>query len=148
MMFTPGQAEAVRLALRKGLHKDLHEPDPAAGLGARLQDALAKTDAAPARFTADQLDDVRTALRADPTPAPRLRDRLGRALAGLEGAPTDGVDGPADEGTELADEPKLLDEPTSPKVGFGRVGSAHSFQAAGRKVSVDGGDPTTFCWSL
>ena len=146
MTFTPGQAAAVRLALRKGLHKDSHEPDPAAGLGARLQEAL-KTDAV-ARFTADQLDDVRTALRADPTTAPRLRDRLGRALAGLEGAPTDGVDGPADEGTELADESKLLDEPTSPKVGFGRVGSAHSFQAAGRKVSVDGGDPTTFCWSL
>ena len=41
----------------------------------------------------------------------------------------------------------LVPEPTSPKVGAGMDGSAHSFQGYGRKVSADGGDPT-FCWSL
>ena len=129
MMFTPHQADAVRRALRKGLGQE----DPATGLDARLRDALA--DKGRARFTADQKDDVRSALRDEKN----LRVDLGAALAGPEGRPTTDVDGPA------LTEP--VTEPKSPKVGATMDGSAHSFQGYGRKVSADGGDPT-FCWSL
>ena len=130
MMFRPHQADAVRLALRKGLAQ---EGPPSQGLDARLRDALADTGRA--RFTADQKDDVRSALRDEKN----LRVDLGAALAGPEGRPTADVDGPA------VAEP--VTEPTSPKVGATMDGSAHSFQGYGRKVSADGGDPT-FCWSL
>ena len=58
MMFTPHQADAVRRALRKGLDQ---EGPPSQGLDGRLRDALA--DKGRARFTADQKDDVRSALR-------------------------------------------------------------------------------------
>ena len=129
MMFTPHQADAVRRALRKGLDQE----DPATGLDGRLRDALA--DKGRARFTADQKDDVRSALRDEKN----LRVDLGAALAGPEGRPTADVDGPA------VAEP--VTEPKSPKVGATMDGSAHSFQGYGRKVSADGGDPT-FCWSL
>ena len=129
MMFTPHQADAVRRALRKGLDQE----DPATGLDGRLRDALA--DKGRARFTADQKDDVRSALRDEKN----LRVDLGAALAGPEGRPTADVDGPA------LTEP--VTEPKSPKVGATMDGSAHSFQGYGRKVSADGGDPT-FCWSL
>ena len=129
MMFTPHQADAVRRALRKGLGQE----DPATGLDARLGAALA--DKGRARFTADQKDDVRSALRDEKN----LRVDLGAALAGPEGRPTTDVDGPA------VAEP--VTEPKSPKVGATMDGSAHSFQGYGRKVSADGGDPT-FCWSL
>ena len=129
MMFTPHQADAVRRALRKGLDQE----DPATGLDGRLRDALA--DKGRARFTADQKDDVRSALRDEKN----LRAGLGAALAGPEGRPTTDVDGPA------VAEP--VTEPKSPKVGATMDGSAHSFQGYGRKVSADGGDPT-FCWSL
>ena len=129
MMFTPHQADAVRRALRKGLGQG----DPATGLDARLGAALA--DKGRARFTADQKDDVRSALRDEKN----LRVDLGAALAGPEGRPTTDVDGPA------VAEP--VTEPKSPKVGATMDGSAHSFQGYGRKVSADGGDPT-FCWSL
>ena len=129
MMFTPHQADAVRRALRKGLDQE----DPATGLDGRLRDALA--DKGRARFTADQKDDVRSALRDEKN----LRVDLGAALAGPEGRPTTDVDGPA------VAEP--VTEPKSPKVGATMDGSAHSFQGLGRKVSEDGGDPT-FCWSL
>ena len=132
MMFTPHQADAVRRALRKGLAQ---EGPPAKGLDARLRDALADTGRA--RFTADQKDDVKSALRS--SEEKNLRVDLGAALAGPEGRPTTDVDGPAI--TEPVTEPK------SPKVGAGMDGSAHSFQGYGRKVSADGGDPT-FCWSL
>ena len=130
MMFRPHQADAVRLALRKGLAQ---EGPPAKGLDARLRDALA--DKGRVRFTADQKDDVRSALRDEKN----LRVDLGAALAGPEGRPTADVDGPA------VAEP--VTEPKSPKVGATMDGSAHSFQGYGRKVSADGGDPT-FCWSL
>ena len=130
MMFRPHQADAVRLALRKGLAQ---EGPPSQGLDARLRDALA--DKGRARFTADQKDDVRSALRDEKN----LRVDLGAALAGPEGRPTTDVDGPA------LTEP--VTEPKSPKVGATMDGSAHSFQGYGRKVSADGGDPT-FCWSL
>ena len=129
MMFTPHQADAVRRALRKGLGQE----DPATGLDGRLRDALA--DKGRARFTADQKDDVRSALRDEKN----LRVDLGAALGGPEGRPTTDVDGPA------VTEP--VTEPKSPKVGATMDGSAHSFQGYGRKVSADGGDPT-FCWSL
>ena len=129
MMFTPHQADAVRRALRKGLDQE----DPATGLDGRLRDALA--DKGRARFTADQKDDVRSALRDEKN----LRVDLGAALAGPEGRPTTDVDGPA------VAEP--VTEPKSPKVGATMDGSAHSFQGYGRKVSADGSDPT-FCWSL
>ena len=129
MMFTPHQADAVRRALRKGLGQE----DPATGLDARLGAALA--DKGRVRFTADQKDDVRSALRDEKN----LRVDLGAALAGPEGRPTTDVDGPA------VTEP--VTEPKSPKVGATMDGSAHSFQGYGRKVSADGGDPT-FCWSL
>ena len=128
MMFTPHQADAVRRALRKGLDQE----DPATGLDGRLRDALA--DKGRARFTADQKDDVRSALRDEKN----LRVDLGAALAGPEGRPTADVDGPA------VAEP--VTEPKSPKVGATMDGSAHSFQGYGRKVSADGGDPTF--WSL
>ena len=128
MMFTPHQADAVRRALRKGLDQE----DPATGLDGRLRDALA--DKGRARFTADQKDDVRSALRDEKN----LRVDLGAALAGPEGRPTTDVDGPA------VAEP--VTEPKSPKVGATMDGSAHSFQGYGRKVSADGGDPTF--WSL
>ena len=143
MMFTPHQADAVRRALRKGLDQE----DPATGLDGRLRDALA--DKGRARFTADQKDDVRSALRDEKN----LRVDLGAALAGPEGLPTTDVDGPAMLPMPPAvQEPPMppkeeLQEPTSPKVGAGMDGSAHSFQGYGRKVSADGGDPT-FCWSL
>ena len=130
MMFTPHQADAVRRALRKGLDQ---EGPPSQGLDARLRDALA--DKGRARFTADQKDDVRSALRDEKN----LRVDLSAALAGPEGKPTADVDGPA------VAEP--VTEPKSPKVGATMDGSAHSFQGYGRKVSADGGDPT-FCWSL
>ena len=130
MMFTPHQADAVRRALRKGLDQ---EGPPSQGLDARLRDALA--DKGRARFTADQKDDVRSALRDEKN----LRVDLGAALAGPEGRPTTDVDGPA--------LPEPVTEPKSPKVGATMDGSAHSFQGYGRKVSADGGDPT-FCWSL
>ena len=130
MMFTPHQADAVRRALRKGLDQ---EGPPSQGLDGRLRDALA--DKGRARFTADQKDDVRSALRDEKN----LRVDLGAALAGPEGRPTTDVDGPA------VTEP--VTEPKSPKVGATMDGSAHSFQGYGRKVSADGGDPT-FCWSL
>ena len=130
MMFTPHQADAVRRALRKGLDQ---EGPPSQGLDARLRDALA--DKGRARFTADQKDDVRSALRDEKN----LRVDLGAALGGPEGRPTTDVDGPA------LTEP--VTEPKSPKVGATMDGSAHSFQGYGRKVSADGGDPT-FCWSL
>ena len=130
MMFTPHQADAVRRALRKGLDQ---EGPPSLGLDARLGAALA--DPGRARFTADQKDDVRSALRDEKN----LRVDLGAALAGPEGRPTTDVDGPA------VAEP--VTEPKSPKVGATMDGSAHSFQGYGRKVSADGGDPT-FCWSL
>ena len=133
MMFRPHQADAVRLALRKGLAQ---EGPPAKGLDARLRDALAGTGRA--RFTADQKDDVKSALRDEKD----LRVDLGAALAGPEGLPTTDVDGPA-----MPPKEPLVPEPTSPKVGAGMDGSAHSFQGYGRKVSADGGDPT-FCWSL
>ena len=133
MMFTPHQADAVRLALRKGLAQ---EGPPAKGLDARLRDALADTGRA--RFTADQKDDVRSALRTVDEEK-ELRAGLGAALGGPEGRPTTDVDGPA------VAEP--VTEPKSPKVGATMDGSAHSFQGYGRKVSADGGDPT-FCWSL
>ena len=147
MMFRPHQADAVRLALRKGLAQ---EGPPAKGLDARLRDALAGTGRA--RFTADQKDDVRSALRA--SEEKNLRVDLGAALAGPEGLPTTDVDGPAvlpvppavQEPPMPPKEP-VIPEPTSPKVGAGMDGSAHSFQGYGRKVSADGGDPT-FCWSL
>ena len=132
MMFTPHQADAVRRALRRGLDR---EGPPSQGLDARLRDALADTGRA--RFTADQKDDVKSALRS--SEEKNLRVGLGAALAGPEGRPTTDVDGPAI--TEPVTEPK------SPKVGAGMDGSAHSFQGYGRKVSADGGDPT-FCWSL
>ena len=145
MMFRPHQADAVRRALRKGLDQ---EGPPSQGLDARLRDALA--DKGRARFTADQKDDVRSALRDEKN----LRVDLGAALAGPEGLPTTDVDGPAmlpmppavQEPPMPPKEP-LVPEPTSPKVGAGMDGSAHSFQGYGRKVSADGGDPT-FCWSL
>ena len=145
MMFKPHQADAVRLALRKGLDR---EGPPSQGLDARLRDALADTGRA--RFTADQKDDVKSALRDEKD----LRVDLGAALAGPEGRPTTVVDGPAmlpmppvvQEPPMPPKEP-LVPEPTSPKVGAGMDGSAHSFQGYGRKVSADGGDPT-FCWSL
>ena len=130
MMFTPHQADAVRRALRKGLDQ---EGPPSQGLDARLGAALA--DKGRVRFTADQKDDVRSALRDEKN----LRVDLGAALAGPEGRPTTDVDGPA------LTEP--VTEPKSPKVGATMDGSAHSFQGYGRKVSADGGDPT-FCWSL
>ena len=130
MMFTPHQADAVRRALRKGLDQ---EGPPSLGLDARLGAALA--DPGRARFTADQKDDVRSALRDEKN----LRVDLGAALAGPEGRATTDVDGPA------VAEP--VTEPKSPKVGATMDGSAHSFQGYGRKVSADGGDPT-FCWSL
>ena len=130
MMFTPHQADAVRRALRQGLDQ---EGPPSLGLDARLGAALADTGRA--RFTADQKDDVRSALRDEKD----LRVDLGAALAGPEGRPTTDVDGPA------LTEP--VTEPKSPKVGATMDGSAHSFQGYGRKVSADGGDPT-FCWSL
>ena len=60
MMFTPHQADAVRRALRKGLDQ---EGPPSQGLDGRLRDALADTGRA--RFTADQKDDVRSALRTE-----------------------------------------------------------------------------------
>ena len=132
MMFTPHQADAVRRALRKGLGQE----DPATGLDGRLRDALA--DKGRARFTADQKDDVKSALRTVDEEK-ELRAGLGAALAGPEGRPTTDVDGPA------VAEP--VTEPKSPKVGATMDGSAHSFQGYGRKVSADGGDPT-FCWSL
>ena len=132
MMFTPHQADAVRRALRKGLGQE----DPATGLDARLGAALADTGRA--RFTADQKDDVKSALRTVDEEK-ELRAGLGAALGGPEGRPTTDVDGPA------VAEP--VAEPTSPKVGATMDGSAHSFQGYGRKVSADGGDPT-FCWSL
>ena len=145
MMFTPHQADAVRLALRKGLDR---EGPPSQGLDARLRDALAGTGRA--RFTADQKDDVRSALRDDKDP----RIKLGAALAGPDGKPTADVDGPAMlPMPPVVQEPPMppkaapVPEPTSPKVGAGMDGSAHSFQGYGRKVSADGGDPT-FCWSL
>ena len=182
MMFRPHQADAVRLALRKGLGQE----DPATGLDARLRDALADTgrarftadqkddvksalrsseeknlrvdlgaalaDTGRARFTADQKDDVKSALRS--CDEKNLRVDLGAALAGPDGLPTTDVDGPAmlpmppavQEPPMPPKEP-LVPEPTSPKVGAGMDGSAHSFQGYGRKVSADGGDPT-FCWSL
>ena len=130
MMFTPHQADAVRRALRKGLDQ---EGPPTLGLDARLGAALA--DKGRVRFTADQKDDVRSALRDEKD----LRVDLGAALAGPEGRPTTDVDGPA------LTEP--VTEPKSPKVGATMDGSAHSFQGYGRKVSADGNDPT-FCWSL
>jgi hypothetical protein len=130
MMFTPHQADAVRRALRKGLDQ---EGPPSQGLDGRLRDALA--DKGRVRFTADQKDDVRSALRDEKN----LRVDLGAALGGPEGRPTTDVDGPA------VTEP--VTEPKSPKVGATMDGSAHSFQGYGRKVSADGGDPT-FCWSL
>ena len=130
MMFTPHQADAVRRALRKGLDQ---EGPPTLGLDARLGAALA--DKGRVRFTADQKDDVRSALRDEKD----LRVDLGAALAWPEGRPTTDVDGPA------VAEP--VTEPKSPKVGATMDGSAHSFQGYGRKVSADGGDPT-FCWSL
>ena len=129
MMFRPHQADAVRRALRKGLDQ---EGPPSQGLDARLRDALA--DKGRVRFTADQKDDVRSALRDEKN----LRVDLGAALAGPEGRPTADVDGPA------VAEP--VTEPKSPKVGATTDGSAHSFQGYGRKVSADGGDPTF--WSL
>ena len=144
MMFTPHQADAVRRALRRGLDR---EGPPAKGLDARLRDALA--DNGRARFTADQKDDVRSALRAA-RDEKTLRVDLGAALAGPEGRPTADVDGPPMP--PVVQEPPMPPkaeplEPTSPKVGAGMDGSAHSFQGYGRKVSADGGDPT-FCWSL
>ena len=132
MMFTPHQADAVRRALRKGLDR---EGPPSQGLDARLRDALAGTGRP--SFTADQKDDVKSALRS--SEEKNLRVDLGAALAGPEGRPTTDVDGPA------LTEP--VTEPKSPKVGATMDGSAHSFQGYGRKVSADGGDPT-FCWSL
>ena len=59
MMFTPHQADAVRRALRvwRGWTR---KPSAATGLDARLGAALA--DKGRARFTADQKDDVRSAL--------------------------------------------------------------------------------------
>ena len=132
MMFTPHQADAVRRALRQGLGQE----DPATGLDGRLRDALA--DKGRARFTADQKDDVKSALRTVDEEK-ELRAGLGAAPAGPEGRPTTDVDGPA------VAEP--VTEPKSPKVGATMDGSAHSFQGYGRKVSADGGDPT-FCWSL
>ena len=143
MMFTPHQADAVRLALRKGLDQG----PPSQGLDARLRDALADTGRA--RFTADQKDDVRSALRS--SEEKNLRAGLGAALAGPEGKPTADVDGPpmspAVQEPPMPPKEPLVPEPTSPKVGAGMDGSAHSFQGYGRKVSADGGDPT-FCWSL
>ena len=136
MMFTPHQADAVRRALRRGLDR---EGPPSQGLDARLRDALA--DAGRARFTADQKDDVKSALRDEKN----LRVSLGAALAGPDGKPTADVDGPAMP--PMPPKEPVLPEPTSPKVGAGMDGSAHSFQGYGRKVSADGGDPT-FCWSL
>ena len=133
MMFRPHQADAVRLALRKGLAQ---EGPPSQGLDARLGAALA--DIGRARFTADQKDDVKSALRTVDEEK-ELRAGLGAALGGPEGRPTTDVDGPA------LTEP--VTEPKSPKVGATMDGSAHSFQGYGRKVSADGGDPT-FCWSL
>ena len=59
MMFTPHQADAVRRALRKGLDR---EGPPSQGLDARLRDALAGTGRP--SFTADQKDDVKSALRS------------------------------------------------------------------------------------
>ena len=147
MMFTPHQADAVRRALRRGLDR---EGPPSQGLDARLRDALA--DIGRARFTADQKDDVRSALRS--SEEKNLRVDLGAALAGPEGRPTTDVDGPAMlPMPPVVQEPPMppkaapVPEPTSPKVGAGMDGSAHSFQGYGRKVSADGGDPT-FCWSL
>ena len=133
MMFRPHQADAVRLALRKGLAQ---EGPPSQGLDARLRDALADTGRV--HLTADQKDDVKSALRTVDEEK-ELRAGLGAALGGPEGRPTTDVDGPA------ITEP--VTEPTSPKVGATMDGSAHSFQGYGRKVSADGGDPT-FCWSL
>ena len=143
MMFKPHQADAVRRALRKGLDR---EGPPSQGLDARLRDALADTGRA--RFTADQKDDVRGALRS--SEEKNLRVGLGAALAGPDGKPTADVDGPPMP--PVVQEPPMPPkaeplEPTSPKVGAGMDGSAHSFQGYGRKVSADGGDPT-FCWSL
>ena len=138
MMFRPHQADAVRLALRKGLAQ---EGPPSQGLDARLRDALADTGRA--RFTADQKDDVKSALRS--CDEKNLRVDLGAALAGPEGLPTTDVDGPAMP--PMPPKAAPVPEPTSPKVGAGMDGSAHSFQGYGRKVSADGGDPT-FCWSL
>ena len=145
MMFTPHQADAVRLALRQGLKQ---EGPPTLGLDARLGAALADTGRA--RFTADQKNDVKSALRAG-FEEKNLRVDLGAALAGPDGKPTADVDGPpmppvVQEPPMPPKEP-LVPEPTSPKVGAGMDGSAHSFQGYGRKVSADGGDPT-FCWSL
>ena len=133
MMFTPHQADAVRRALRKGLDQ---EGPPSQGLDARLGAALA--DKGRVRFTADQKDDVKSALRTVDEEK-ELRAGLGAALGGPKGRPTTDVDGPA------ITEP--VTEPTSPKVGATMDGSAHSFQGYGRKVSADGGEPT-FCWSL
>ena len=93
MMFRPHQADAVRLALRKGLAQ---EGPPSQGLDARLRDALADTGRA--RFTADQKDDVKSALRS--CDEKNLRVDLGAALAGPEGKPTADVDGPAERRAE------------------------------------------------
>ena len=148
MMFTPHQADAVRRALRKGLDQ---EGPPSQGLDGRLRDALA--DKGRVRFTADQKDDVRSALRTVDEEK-ELRAGLGAALAGPEGLPTTDVDGPdMPPMPPVVQEPPMppkepvVPEPTSPKVGVGMDSSAHSFQGVGRKVSEDGGDPT-FCWSL
>ena len=140
MMFKPHQADAVRRALRKGLDR---EGPPSQGLDARLRDALADTGRA--RFTADQKDDVKSALRS--CDDKDLRVDLGAALAGPDGKPTADVDGPAMPPMPPMPPKAEPLEPTSPKVGAGMDGSAHSFQGYGRKVSADGGDPT-FCWSL
>ena len=102
MMFTPHQADAVRRALRKGLDQ---EGPPSQGLDARLRDALA--DKGRARFTADQKDDVRSALRA--SEEKNLRVDLGAALAGPEGLPTTDVDGP-----DMLPMPPVVQEPPMP----------------------------------
>ena len=108
MMFTPHQADAVRRAVRKGLDR---EGPPSQGLDARLRDALADTGRA--RFTADQKDDVKSALRS--SEEKNLRVNLGAALAGPEGRPTTDVDGPAlTEPVTEPKSPKVTKEPKSP----------------------------------
>ena len=82
--------------------------------------------------------------RKGPPRRPRRRARRAR------GPPHDRRDGPPSRARAAGAKVGATmegSEPTSPKVGAGMDGSAHSFQGYGRKVSAAGGDPA-FCWSL
>ena len=104
MMFTPHQADAVRRALRKGLDQE----DPATGLDGRLRDALA--DKGRARFTADQKDDVRSALRDEKNLRVDLgaRRRRVRARVAQRIVQRVGLDGLPDVAVRGAERPRLV----------------------------------------